>query len=285
MSVADVNQEQSRYWNEQAGPKWAALQQQLDAQLEPFGVSVMEALGLRAGEHVLDVGCGAGATSIALSERVAPGEVVGLDISLPLLARARVRAEGLSRLRFEQADAQTFPFGGRPFDVVFSRFGVMFFGEPVVAFANLRSALCPGGRLGFVCWRDMSENPWVTLPLEAALPHLPVAPEPPVPGAPGPFAFADGGRTRAILEGAGYLDVSVARHDSELVLAGGGGIERATDMALQIGPLGRALASLDDDTRSRARGVVREALARHDGPRGVVLPAATWLVTARRGDG
>jgi len=279
-----VNEEQSRYWNEQGGPKWAAMQQQLDAQLEPLGRAAVDELKLEPSEHVLDIGCGAGATSLALAAHVAPGDVLGLDISEPLLARARERAAGVSNLRFQQGDAQTFAFSGRPFDVLFSRFGVMFFAEPMAAFANLRSALRPGGRVGFVCWRDMSENPWATLPIEAALPHLPTAPEPPVPGAPGPFAFADGARVRDILERAGYVEPVVARHDSDLVLGGAGGLDGAVYVALQVGPLGRALASLDDDTRAKARRAVRDAFARHEGPLGVTLPAAVWLVTARRGD-
>lgn len=284
MPLADVNEEQSRYWNEHGGPKWAAMQQQLDAQLEPLGRAAMDELKLEPSERVLDIGCGAGATSLALATRVAPGEVLGLDISEPLLARARVRAEGVANLRFEAGDAQTFAFSGPPFDVLFSRFGVMFFADPVAAFANLGLALRPGGRVGFVCWRDISENPWATLPLEAALPHLATAPEPPVPGAPGPFAFAEGSRMRDILERAGYVEPVVARHDTDLLLGGGGGLDEAVYVALQVGPLGRALASLDDDTRAKARSAVRDALARHEGPLGVTLPAALWLVTARRGD-
>lgn len=280
--TADPNREQAVYWNEQAGPKWVALQEQLDAQLEPSGRVVMDALELGAGMRVLDVGCGAGATSLALAERVAPGEVVGLDISAPLLERARARATRAASLRFEQADAQTFPFGDPTFDAVFSRFGVMFFADPVQAFANLRSSLREGGRLGFVCWRAMSENAWVTVPLSAALPHLPEPPAPPAPGAPGPFAFADGARTGDILERAGYVEIDVARLDSELHVGGGNDLEDAVDVALQLGPLGRVLIGVDAGVRAKVRVAVREALLAHLGPAGVRLAGATWLVTARR---
>lgn len=278
----DANREQSRYWNEQAGPKWAAMQRQLDAQLEPLGAAAIDALDLRAGERVLDVGCGAGATALALAERVRPGEVVGVDISAPLLALARERAAGVADLRFALADAQTAVFAGPPFDVVFSRFGVMFFADPVAAFVNLRAALRPGGRLGFVCWRPMRDNAWIMAPLTAAMPHLPAPLEPPLPDAPGPFAFADGARTRGILERAGFVAVDVAPYDCELTLGTGSSLDDAVETALQIGPLGRALSAAGDDLCETIRGVVREALARHEGPRGVTLSAAAWLVRARR---
>jgi SAM-dependent methyltransferase len=278
----DTNREQSRLWNEQAGPKWVAMQRQLDAELESLGAAVIDALDLRAGERVLDVGCGAGATALALAARVAPGEVVGVDISEPLLALARERAAGVADLRFERADAQTATFAGPPFDVVFSRFGVMFFADPVAAFVNLRAALRPGGRLGFVCWRAMEDNGWFTVPLAAALPHLPGPPEMPPPGAPGPFAFADGERTRELLERAGFVDVEVTPLDRELPM-GADGLDESVELVLQIGPVARALATAADDLRRTVRGAVREALARHEGPRGVTLPAAAWLVRARRG--
>lgn len=291
MGEAWPNREQALYWNEQAGPKWVAMQHDLDAQLEPLGRLVMDRLALTSGERVLDVGCGAGATSLALAARVAPAAVTGVDISQPLLARARERAASVENVSFCEADAQTFAPPSAGYDVVFSRFGVMFFADPLAAFKNLLACMQPGpsgghqsrgGRLGFVCWRQMSENPWVTVPLAAALPFLPAHPDPPVAGAPGPFAFADGARTRLILEAAGFSAVEVAPVDSELVVGGSEDIESAVHLALQIGPLGRALASLDDDVRAKARGAVRDAFAPLLGPRGVTLPAAVWVVTARR---
>lgn len=280
MSETPANPDQSRYWNEQAGPKWAALQRPLDAQLEPLGSAAIAALDLRPGERVLDVGCGAGATTLALAARVAPGEVVGLDISQPLIDAARARVADRSHLRFELGDAQTTRFAA-PFDVVYSRFGVMFFADPVAAFTNLRAALRPGGRLGFVCWRAMADNPWSTAPLTAALPLLPSPPPPPVPGAPGPFAFADGDRVRQILADAGFADITVTPHDEPMVLAGDG-FEATVDTTLQIGPLGHALAGAPPELRAAVRAAVRDVLARHLGPRGVTLMSGTWQVHARR---
>jgi SAM-dependent methyltransferase len=277
----EPNRAQTAYWNEQAGPRWVALQRDLDAELEVFGLAAADALGLAPGDRVLDVGCGAGATTLMLAARVRPGHVLGVDVSRPLLARARERAESADNVRFEQADAQTLAFAKASYDAVFSRFGVMFFADPVAAFRNLRAALRADGRLSFACWRAADENPSFTLPLQAALPFLPEPPAPPEPGAPGPFAFADRARIEAILDGAGYVDVAVTPYDTELVLAGHSDLERAVDLSLQLGPLSRALLQHTEATRALARSAVREAFLPHHGPAGVTLPAATWIVTAR----
>lgn len=165
---------------------------------------------------------------------------------------------------------------------MFSRFGVMFFADPVAAFENLRTALRAGGRLGFVCWRAMRENPSFVLPLEAARPLLSEVPPPPEPDAPGPFAFADRARMQTILERSGYRDVDIKAHDTELVFAGRSDIEGAVDLALQVGPLSRALAALPEVNQARVRDAVRDAFAPYHEPAGVTLPAATWIVTARR---
>jgi SAM-dependent methyltransferase len=284
MNDSQPNHEQATFWNEQGGPRWVEMGRQLDAQLEPFGLEVARRLGLAAGERVLDVGCGAGATSLMLAERVKQGQVVGVDISAPLVERARARGKGVENVRFELADAQTFAFTGEPYDVVFSRFGVMFFDDPDAAFRNIRTALRPGGRLGFVCWRPMKDNLGFVLPLQAVMPFLAEAPPPPEPGAPGPFAFADGERTRGILERAGYVDVAITPHDSELVFGGQTDIEAAVDLALQVGPASRALASIPEISRTEVRAALRAAFLPYHGPSGVKLPAATWLVTARRGN-
>lgn len=277
-----ANAAQTSCWNEQAGPLWARRQEELDAQLAPIGDALLEALGLRRGERVLDVGCGAGATTLAIADRVAPGEVLGLDVSAPLLARAAERARGLTHVQFVRADAQTHRHEGARFDVVSSRFGVMFFDDPIAAFANLGDMLVPGGRLGFVCWRSVRENPLFTLPLEAATPWLAQPPPMPPPDAPGPFAFADSDRVRALLEAAGWAQIEIAPHDVDVAYAGGPDLERAVDLALEIGPLSRAMPGVESSQHAPIRAAVREAFARHLGPRGVVLPAASWLVTARR---
>lgn len=272
------NAQQATYWNEGAGPTWAAMTEALDRQLEPLGRAAIRALGPEAGERMLDVGCGAGQTTLELAAAVAPGgSVVGLDISETLLSVARTRdASGLS-VSFLPADAQTHAFPPASFDGLFSRFGVMFFADPVAAFTNLNRALKPGGRLAFVCWRRPDENPIMTLPMAAALAHLP-PPAPPTPGAPGPFAFADPERVRTILGGAGFSEITLTPHDEKV---GGGDLETVLDMALKVGPLG-ALLREHPDKRDAVLGAVRAALTPHDGPGGVKLGSATWIVTARK---
>ncbi len=206
-----ANAAQIDYWNATAGQTWARHQAQLDRQIEPLGLEALRALAARPGERVLDVGCGCGQTTLELAERVgAAGAVTGVDISSPMLAIAQARSvpDGAANPRYLECDAQTADLGQGQYDAVFSRFGVMFFSDPVAAFANLRKALTSAGRLAFVCWRPFSENLWIRAPMEAAQPFLP--PSPPMdPTAPGPFAFADPDRVRSILSEAGFSDVTL----------------------------------------------------------------------------
>ncbi len=195
------NLEQIRYWNELAGPKWVASEAMLDGQIAPLGSKAIERARLAAGERVLDVGCGCGQTSLQLADKVGPrGSVTGIDLSAPMLERAQARAAGLglANVRFLNADAQTTPLGSAAFDLIFSRFGVMFFADPTAAFANLRASLAPGGRVSFVCWQELKLNPWMRVPLLAAAQHIPL-PAPAAPDAPGPFSFAAPARVRGIL--------------------------------------------------------------------------------------
>lgn len=274
---APSNAAQIAYWNEAAGPTWADLQEPLDRQLAPLGRLGMEALAARPGERILDIGCGAGATSLELAAAVSPGgAVTGADISRPLLDLARRRAEGVAGVSFLEADAQTYPFEPGGFDGVFSRFGVMFFADPPAAFANIRAAMKPGARLAFVCWRTAMENPIIVLPAMAAAPHLPPGP-PPEPGAPGPFAFADPEHVLALMGAAGFDEVAITPHDLKV---GGGDLNTALSLALKVGPLGSQLRE-NPDQRELVIDAVRAALAPHNGPDGVKLGAAIWVVTAR----
>lgn len=271
------NAQQVAYWNEAAGPTWAGLQSPLDRQLAPLGRAAMAALAPQAGERILDIGCGAGDTSVQLAQAVGPsGAVMGADISRPMLEVARRRATGIDNLSFIEADAQTHAFDAGSFDGVFSRFGVMFFADPPAAFANIRKALKPGGRLAFVCWRRPDENPIMTLPMMAALAHVP-PPTPPEPGAPGPFAFADPERVRAVLGAGGFVDVTVTPHNEKV---GAGDLDTMVGLSLKIGPLGALLREYPEK-RDTVIASVREALAAHEGPDGVKLDSATWIVTAR----
>lgn len=272
------NTDQIEYWNTKAGGTWAELQAQMDRQLAPLGERAIAALDPRPGERILDVGCGCGDTTVTLGRAVgAAGEVLGLDISHPMLEVARRRgAESGLKVRFLEADAQTQALEGG-FDGVFSRFGVMFFADPVAAFRNLQGALRPGGRLAFVCWRTMAEAELLSLPLAAALTVLP-PPPPPEPNAPGPFGLADSARTRRILAEAGFEEIDIQPFDAQV---GSGGLEETVALTQRIGPLG-ALLRESPDKAPVAIGAVREALRPHDGPDGVKLRGAVWIVTARK---
>jgi SAM-dependent methyltransferase len=183
-------------------------------------------------------------------------------------------------VRFVHADAQVFPFEPASFDAAFSRFGVMFFTDPTAAFANIRRSLRSNGRLAFVCWRALEENPLDMLPLEAASAHLPLQP-PHDPDAPGPFAFANPDRVRGILEGAGFAQVEITAHDD---LVGSGSLDSMLAVCSRVGALGKILRE-NPEHRPAALPAVRAALAKHDGPEGVRLNAATWVVTARTATG
>lgn len=276
-----ANADQITYWNARAGETWAALQDKLDRQIECLGLTAMAALDPRPGERLLDIGCGCGQTSLELAERVGEdGAVTAVDISAPMLAVAKARAAeaGARQITFIEADAQTYPFAPRKLDAAFSRFGVMFFEDPTAAFHNIASGLVPGGRLAFVCWRALAENPWMTTPFAAALPLLPQAPEPPTPNAPGPFAFADPDRVRGILQTAGFGEIEITPHDQ---LIGGNDLETSVGVSLQVGPLGAILRE-QPHLKDVVTNAVREALRPHVTDRGVLQPSATWIVTARR---
>jgi SAM-dependent methyltransferase len=277
--TAGGNADQIAYWNAVAGETWASLQDHLDRQLEPLGVRARQALAPRPGERILDIGCGSGQTTLDLAEAVTPGgTVLGVDISRPMLDLARRRAAGVAGVSFQEADAQTFAFEPASFDAAFSRFGVMFFADPVAAFRNIAGALKPGGRLAFVCWRTPQENVFMTLPMAAAASVLPPPDaSPPPPSAQGPFAFADAAHVRDILGKAGFCGIGIAAHDQKI---GSGDLDTTLEVALKIGPLGAMLRE-HPDRREAVIDAVREALRPHLDAEGVRLDSASWIVTAR----
>jgi SAM-dependent methyltransferase len=285
LDATGPNAEQIEYWNQQAGPKWVALQEMIDPQIRPLGERTMDRAGVTQGQRVLDVGCGCGDTSIELGRRVGSGGgVTGIDLSAVMLEQARRRAAsaGLQHVEFEQADAQTHHFRPASYDVLFSRFGVMFFAQPDAAFANLRTALRPGGRLAFVCWQAVHENPWMLVPMMAAMQHLPPLPLP-GPDAPGPFAFADAEKVRGILSRAGFADISFEPVREPLMVGSGRGLDETVDFLMQMGPTARVLRDADASLRQTVAGAVREAIAPYSGPNGVRMDSASWIVTAVRG--
>lgn len=270
------NTAQIEYWNGQAGETWVRRIDRIDAMLAPITKALLERAAVKPGERVIDVGCGCGSTSIELMRRGA--RVFGVDVSGPMLALAKQRAAGLEGIAFKRADASVQPLTP-DHELVFSRFGVMFFADPVAAFRNLRTGLGPDGRLCFVCWQAMSDNAWMSTAGQAVMAFLSKPPAPPDPRAPGPFAFADRAYLRGILESAGFGSIGI--EDFRTTLHVGDDLEQAMTFQSDIGPVARALAELEGEIRDRALAAAREALARHLTPSGVDLGAACWIVTAR----
>lgn len=279
--MTSSNQAQIDYWNADVGRRWTDSQERLDALIGPMGHAALRAASAVPGERVIDIGCGCGDTALALASAVGPsGSVLGVDVSAPMLARARERvaAAGLANVSFVQADAAA---GGLPGDrdLLFSRFGVMFFADPQAAFLALRRALRSGGRIAFVCWRAFAENPWAFVPAMAGIQALGVTPPQTDPHAPGPFAFADADRVRAILAAAGFAQIGVEAFEAPMRM--GDSLEAAANLSLEIGPLARLIADAGAD-RSRVAGAVAAALSAHRGADGsVALPGRVWIVTAR----
>ncbi len=277
-----ANAEQAEAWNGGNGQHFVAENARHQRMMGPHTARLLAAAAIGPGERVLDIGCGCGDTTVEAARRAPEGEAVGVDLSAVMLAEARRLAgrEQAGNVRFEQADAQTHPFPAAAFDVALSRFGVMFFGDPAAAFANIAAAIRPGGRLAFVCWQDPSNIEYFTLPARAIAPYVSL-PAPPGPGEPGPFSLASPQRIRTLLTGAGFggvtiEDVSVRTwigRDADDVI----GYYRA-------GPLGRsALANASEDTIAQTTRALRDALQPHQDEHGVHLGAAAWVVTATRG--
>ena len=281
-AVAFANIEQAEFWSELA-PTWLELEDQLEEVGGPPGELAMDRLELLPGQRVVDLGCGSGRTTLELAARVGPGgEVVGVDISAEMLARGRERAArlGAGNVEFVHADAQVHDFGEAGFDAAYSRFGVMFFSDPVAAFANVRTALRPGGALSFVCWRGVLDNEWMLIPGAAVAEVTGSLPPMPGPDEPGPFSLADPARVRAVLGAAGFGSVAVTAHADHLVI----GEDRIPEVALssiRVGGVRRALRDAGDQTRQRALAAIEAALRARlvDGKvrasRGVLLVTGT----------
>ncbi len=275
--------DQIEFWNGPVAALWTAHQAAQDAMLAPLGERAMAAAAFAPGQRVLDVGCGCGGATLEIARRVGPaGRAIGIDVSAPMLARARERAaaEPGSRASFETADAATRAFAPGAFDRIYSRFGVMFFADPTRAFENLRAAMGKGGRLAFVCWRSVKDNPWALAPIAAAGRHLPPMPRL-GPEDPGPFSFKDPDRIRRILTGAGFEAPEVTPFDAGVSL--GPDLDAAVPHAQELGPASLVIAQAPPDVRSRIAADLREALSEYLTPTGVTLDAATWIVTAGRG--
>ncbi len=277
-SSEEINADMLGFWNGHGGRTWVERQAHTDTTLEPVTEALIAFAAPREGERVLDVGCGCGAPTLDFARRVGTsGRVVAIDISSPMLAEGQVRAEtaGLSNIEWREADAASDAL--EEYDLLTSAFGTMFFGDPVRAFANMRSAAAPGARMAIVCWRSLAENPWMGVPMAAVGRHLPPRPAP-TPNAPGMFGFCDPEHVTAIFTAAGWAAPSFSKLDLDLDIAASRGLDEAVDQVTKIGAVNSWLRNQPAEVIAAAVASLRQTLAEHtDGPN-VRLPAAMWLI-------
>jgi SAM-dependent methyltransferase len=275
-----INADMLSFWNGVGGRIWVERQAHTDITLTPMTEALLAFAAPRAGERVLDVGCGCGATTLEFARAVGPtGRVAALDISGPMLAEgeSRAKAEGLANIDWHEADAATAALDR--YDLLTSAFGTMFFGDPVAAFANMRRAAKPGARMALVCWRTLAENPWMEVPMNAVAPHLPPRPKG-VPNAPGMFAFADPQRVSEVLTASGWAPPRLDKLDLNLDIAAGRGLEQAVVQSTQIGAVNSWLRNQPAEIVTAATASMREALAAHQDGANVRLPGAMWLISS-----
>lgn len=275
----EPNAAQAKFWNSRGGQVWVAQQARLDRLFRAFEPVLVDAVSASGARQVLDVGCGAGATTLAVARSLdGQGRCLGLDLSEPLIdaARRRAEAEGAANCRFIAADAQQHAFEPDRFDAMISRFGVMFFDNPVAAFANLRHGARGGASLSFIAWRGAEENPFMTAAEQAAAPWLPELPARD-PNGPGQFAFADKDRVAEILATAGWRDVQIQPLDVICAFS-----EDDLDVyAATMGPVGHVLSSLEEPRRGKVAAVVRRAFEPYVSDGEARFDAACWMISAR----
>ena len=275
-----ANSDQASSWDGPEGDYWRKNEPRYNAMLCAYSAHLLGAARIQAGERVLDVGCGCGDSSCAAARAAAPGAVLGVDLSAGMLARGRERArdQGLTHLRFEQADAQVHPFAPEDFDVIISRFGVMFFSDPTTAFRNLRRSLKPGGRMALLTWRGLQHNEWIR-EIRRTLAGGQAKPAPP-PCAPGPLGLSDPDAVRPILAEAGFSGITFPEVNEPLRY--GAGLEEAFEFIRGTPLAADVLAEMDPPAQQRAIEALRALLVRHESAQGVYFQSSAWIIGARR---
>lgn len=277
MAAIQTDNPEAEYWNNEGGRRWVSLIDRLERLAGTFSENLFEGVNAQAGESVLDIGCGGGPTSQSFAQAVGPaGRVVGADISDVILDVARQRYSTQQNLQFLTADAGTYPFPNEAYDVVASRFGVMFFPDPFAAFLNIQKSLKPTGRLCIVCWQGLQENPWMSVPAAAAFSILP-RPEKPAPGSPGPFSLSDPDRVREILTAANFDNIRLEKVEREVNM---GGVDEALDTLTNLGPAAASIREAESADRDAALAAMRKVLEQNQSSEGVLLKGAVWVIRA-----
>lgn len=278
--VTSANVEMARAWDGEEGDRWTEHAERYDAAGRHLWARFLDAGLISAGDEVLDIGCGTGKSTRDAARLASSGSVLGVDLSARMLERARqlAKAEGLSNVSFEQADAQVHPFPPNALNVAISSFGAMFFDDPLAAFANIARALRPGGRLALLAWRELARNEWVTA-IRTALALGRALPEPP-PGAPGPFGLAEPDRVQGILEDAGFEEVGLEAIDEPIEF--GTDADDAFGFVRTLGMVQGLTQDLDEVSKRQALDGLHAVLVAHDSDQGVRLRTSAWLITARR---
>ena len=282
--MSEVNKNQKDFWSGKGGDIWVERQNAMDTMLSPLGEAALNKLNFNEEENVLDIGCGCGHTTLNIAKRIGPsGNVTGLDISEPMLKRAKESAVEMSitNTSFKCVDVQTEDLGDQIYSAAFSRFGVMFFEDSVAAFKNINKSLISGGYLSFVCWQSPAVNPWQSLFIQEVKKFLDL-PSPP-PRSPGPFAFMESEYVSSILEESKFQDIKIEGHETEVNMFSGRSLSDSVKDYISINPV--VTQMLKESSENQIAEIVNsgiEAFSPYYSEKGLIFPSATWLVTARK---
>jgi SAM-dependent methyltransferase len=278
-----ANEQQTEFWSGSGGEYWVVNQQQMDTMLQPLGEQALARLDLGNVRHLLDIGCGTGSTTLDIAARLSDGaRVTGADLSVPMTdyARSRLAPAGLTNADFMTCDLQIDQLEADVFDAAYSRFGVMFFDQPVTGFSNIRTAMKSGAPLAFVCWQPPSENLWHSLAVATAKQFIEM-PAPPERRAPGPFAFAETDYVIGILTDAGFGDIVIEPHTQTVELFSGQDVRSAAENFARINPIISAFVTeAGEDKAEPLIDGLAQALAPYHKDGALHFPSATWLVSA-----
>ena len=281
--MEDKNIKQKQFWSGAGGDVWVDKQREMDIMLNPLGERAIQGLDLSGEKKILDIGCGCGATTLEIAKAVTQGEVIGVDISEPMLERATKTASDmmLTNTSFQVKDVQVDEMPRSYFDIAFSRFGVMFFEDPFEAFKNINHSLKDNGQLSFVCWQHASLNPWQSLSIQVIKEFLDLPA--PAPKSPGPFAFEDKSYINEILTESGFRDIEIKDNQEDIVMFSGKSIREACEDYLTINPV---VTEMLKNSPTELREEILEALigkfSDFHNNEGLLFPSATWIVTAKK---